>query len=121
MSNVHETKITQTIFDEKVESLANLGFQKLNLTLWLSEFNGGVHFYRFRPEIPFFGQIVPKIKIAEVEILYKVQFEFAEFDGDFHFFFFFFLMLEISFLSKFDPKNQSYQFKVEFILRLIQI
>ena len=102
--------------------LASLGFQKLNLTLWLSEFNSGVHFYRFRPEIPFFGQIDPKMKIAEVEILYKVQFEFAEFDGDFHFFFFFFVWgWKYPFWTNLIQKIKVISLSWNLILRLIQI
>ena len=60
-----------------------------------------------------FGQIWFKKSTlsVEAEIWCPHQFKYAEFNIDVHFFRF---QLEISFLGKFGPKNQNYQFKLEF-------
>ena len=74
------------------------------------EFNGDVHFFRFLPEIRFFGKFGSKVQNC-----FKVKFgtladsKYAKLIGDVHFFCF---RLELSFLSKFSPKNQNCQFKL---------
>ena len=100
------------VFDQKspfwTNLVKNLKFSVLGETWYLDEFeyaelNGDVHFFRFRPEIPFLGKFGPKNKVVSLWKKLKIV-EYAEFNDCVHFFRF---RSEMPFLGKFGPKNQN--------------
>ena len=72
----------------------------------------GQIFFCFQSGIPFWENLVQKVKIASLSWdLVPRLIWIEEFNGGVHFFCF---VLEMLFLSKFGPKNQNCQFKVKF-------
>ena len=79
-----------------------------------AEFSGYVHFFRFRPPIPFLGKFGQKNQNCQIILKFGTWTNNSNMQNSMAMFNFSAFLLELPFLGKFGPTNQNCPFKLKF-------